>query len=51
LVWTDFAGLHAGNPRRFVKQYLELRKLLVSAAKDYRQEVSTGRFPSKDNEF
>lgn len=51
LVWTDFAGLHGGKPRRFVKQYLELRKVLVSAAKDYRQDVSTGRFPSKENEF
>lgn len=51
LVWTDFAGLHAGKPRKFVKRYLELRSQLVEAASRYRQEVSNGEFPAQENEF
>jgi 3-methyl-2-oxobutanoate hydroxymethyltransferase len=51
LVWTDFAGLHGGKTRKFVKRYLELRTDLVSAAKDYRNEVAAGGFPTAENEF
>jgi 3-methyl-2-oxobutanoate hydroxymethyltransferase len=51
LVWTDFAGLHAGKPRKFVKQYLELRSSLVSAARSYRADIAEGAFPGKENEF
>jgi 3-methyl-2-oxobutanoate hydroxymethyltransferase len=51
LVWTDFAGLHAGKPRKFVKRYLELRSDLVKAAAAYRSEISSGEFPTKENEF
>ncbi len=51
LVWTDFAGLHEGKPRKFVKRYLELRENLVSAAAAYRNDIASGVFPSKENEF
>lgn len=51
LVWTDFAGLHSGKPRKFVKRYLELRSDLVQAASSYRNEIANGQFPSKENEF
>jgi 3-methyl-2-oxobutanoate hydroxymethyltransferase len=51
LVWTDFAGLHGGKTRKFVKRYLELRTDLISAAKDYRNEVAAGGFPTAENEF
>jgi 3-methyl-2-oxobutanoate hydroxymethyltransferase len=51
LVWTDFAGLHAGKPRKFVKRYLELRSDLVKAAAAYRNEIASGEFPTKENEF
>jgi 3-methyl-2-oxobutanoate hydroxymethyltransferase len=51
LVWTDFAGLHGGKPRKFVKRYLELRNDLVAAAAAYRNDVAGGVFPSKENEF
>lgn len=51
LVWTDFAGLHSGKPRKFVKRYLELRDDLVNAARDYRSEIATGGFPTAENEF
>lgn len=51
LVWTDFAGLHAGKTRKFVKQYAELRQALLSGARQYREDVAAGTFPSKENEF
>jgi 3-methyl-2-oxobutanoate hydroxymethyltransferase len=49
LVWTDFAGLYPGKPRKFVKQYADLRMTLKDAASRYREEVSSGTFPSKDH--
>ncbi|MDE2409176.1 MAG: 3-methyl-2-oxobutanoate hydroxymethyltransferase [Actinomycetales bacterium] len=51
LVWTDFAGLHARKPAKFVKQFANLRQDLLSAAKAYRAEVATGSFPAQANEF
>ena len=49
LVWTDFAGLYPGKPRKFVKQYANLREILLDAATNYRDEVSTGTFPNSEN--
>lgn len=49
LVWTDFAGLYPGKPRKFVKQYLSLREDLLEAARLYRSEVASGKFPSAEN--
>jgi len=49
LVWTDFAGLYPGKPRKFVKQYANLRETLLDAATNYRDEVSTGTFPNSEN--
>jgi 3-methyl-2-oxobutanoate hydroxymethyltransferase len=51
LVWTDFAGLSAHAPRKFVKQYAQLRQALSTAAMQYKSEVETGAFPTKENEF
>lgn len=49
LVWTDFAGLYPGKPRKFVKQYADLRNALKDAASSYRAEVAEGLFPNKDH--
>jgi len=49
LVWTDFAGLFPGKPRKFVKQYLNLRNELLEAAAQYREEVAEGIFPAPEN--
>jgi 3-methyl-2-oxobutanoate hydroxymethyltransferase len=49
LVWTDFAGLYPGKPRKFVKQYANLRETLLQAATTYRTEVANGDFPSDEN--
>lgn len=48
LVWTDFAGLYPGTPRKFVKQYANLRETLLEAASRYRAEVLASEFPNQD---
>jgi 3-methyl-2-oxobutanoate hydroxymethyltransferase len=51
LVWTDFAGLSSHKPKKFVKQYAQLREILISAAQTYRSEVATGAFPEESRSF
>jgi 3-methyl-2-oxobutanoate hydroxymethyltransferase len=51
LVWTDFAGLSGGRPRKFVKQYLTLREDLLSATRSYRADVLSGQFPAEEHSF
>jgi len=51
LVWTDFAGLHAGKPRKFVRQYANLHGVLSSAAASYRQDVKTANFQMSTKSF
>ena len=51
LVWTDFAGLNARKPAKFVKQFANLRQELLEAAVLYRSEVASGSFPAEANEF
>lgn len=49
LVWTDFAGLYPGKPRKFVKQFAKLRTELLAAATQYRTEVAQGTFPGPEH--
>jgi 3-methyl-2-oxobutanoate hydroxymethyltransferase len=51
LVWTDFAGLSGGKPRRFVREYMSLRDDLLTAAKNYAADVESGSFPNVDESF
>jgi 3-methyl-2-oxobutanoate hydroxymethyltransferase len=51
LVWTDFAGLSAHKPKKFVKQYAQLRENLLASAQTYRAEVATGAFPEASRSF
>jgi 3-methyl-2-oxobutanoate hydroxymethyltransferase len=51
LVWTDFAGLSAHAPKKFVRQYANIRSTLLDAALAYRQDVITGAFPSDNERF
>lgn len=51
LVWTDFAGLHAGKPRKFVKQYAQLAQTLSDASRKYVEDVQRGKFPDSEHEF
>ncbi len=51
LVWTDFAGLSAHAPKRFVRQYAQIRSTLLDAAKAYRRDVLDGTFPNESEQF
>ena len=51
LVWTDFAGLSAHKPKKFVKQFAQLRTTLIEAASRYRAEVLDGTFPEPERSF
>ena len=51
LVWTDAMGLGTGRMPRFVRQYADLRGILLDAASSYRDEVKSGAFPSEAESF
>ncbi len=51
LVWTDFAGLSPAKPRKFVRQYLNLREQLLSAANSFVADVKAGNFPNESESF
>ncbi|MFM6966009.1 MAG: 3-methyl-2-oxobutanoate hydroxymethyltransferase [Rhodoluna sp.] len=51
LVWTDFAGLSSHKPKKFVKQFAQLRSILLEAASEYRKEVQAGIFPEPERSF
>jgi 3-methyl-2-oxobutanoate hydroxymethyltransferase len=51
LVWTDFAGLSAQKPRKFLKRYANIRETLLESARQYAAEVSNGEFPTQDHSF
>ena len=51
LVWTDFAGLAPGKPRKFVRAYADLRNQLLQAAKSYAQDVRNANFPTEGESF
>lgn len=49
LVINDIIGLFEGHRPKFVKRYLDLASLIERAAKDYINEVKTGRFPTENH--
>ena len=51
LVWQDMAGLRGGTPTRFVKQYADLRQVMLTAAQAYAEEVAKGVFPGPEHTF
>ena len=51
LVWQDAFGLRAGRMPRFVKQYADLRSVLLEAARAYDADVKTGGFPRAEHTF
>ena len=51
LVWQDAFGLRGGRMARFVKQYADLRGVLLEAAQSYAAEVRDGTFPGPDQTF
>jgi 3-methyl-2-oxobutanoate hydroxymethyltransferase len=51
LVWQDMAGLRTGPLPRFVKQYADLRGVLLGAARDFTGDVQAGDFPGTEHSF
>ena len=51
LVWQDMAGLRTGPLPRFVKQYADMRGVLLGAARDFAGDVQAGDFPGTEHSF
>jgi 3-methyl-2-oxobutanoate hydroxymethyltransferase len=45
------AGLRTGRLPRFVKQYADVRGVLLEAARDYAADVAAGTFPGPEHTF
>ena len=50
LVWTDLMGITENAPK-LAKAYRNLRKEMTDAAKEFAQDVATGRFPTEKESF
>ncbi len=51
LVWQDAFGLRTGRLPRFVKQYADVRSVLLEGARAYADEVRSGVFPGPEHTF
>ncbi len=51
LVWQDMAGLRTGHQPRFVKQYADVRGVLLGAARNFIDDVQLSRFPGPEHSF
>src|SRR5436190_105855 len=51
LVWQDAFGLRSGRMARFVKQYADVRGVLLDAARRYADDVRSGAFPGPEHTF
>ncbi len=49
LVINDIIGLFEGHRPKFVKRYFDLASLIDRAARDYINEVKTGKFPAENH--
>jgi len=50
LVWTDLMGITENAPK-LAKAYRNLRKEMSDAAKEFAEDVATGRFPTEKESF
>lgn len=51
LVWQDAFGLRTGRMPRFVKQYADVRSVLLDGARAFAAEVAGGEFPGAEHTF
>ncbi len=51
LVWTDAFGIRSGRMPKFVKQYADVRSVLLEGAKAYAADVKGGTFPDAEHSF
>jgi 3-methyl-2-oxobutanoate hydroxymethyltransferase len=50
LVWQDMAGMNSHAPR-FVKQYADMRGVLLQAARDYAADVTARAYPDEEHSY
>lgn len=51
MVWSDWAGFTQGRIPKFVKQYADIGRTLLDAAKSYREDVESGAYPAPEHEY
>ncbi len=51
LVWTDFAGMGDGRVPKFVRQYANVRQVLLDAVSAFREDVSNGSYPAPEHNY
>ena len=51
LVFHDVVGLFDRFVPKFVKQYADVRKIIVAALKEYNRDVIEGKFPGPEHSF
>ena len=51
LVFHDVVGLFDRFVPKFVKQYTNVRKIIIEALKEYNQDVAAGTFPGPEHSF
>ncbi len=51
VVWTDWAGLSSGRIPKFVKQYANLRQVLLDAAHAFKADVESGAYPDEAHSY
>ena len=51
MVWQDMAGLTEGRLPRFVRQYGNLRADLLTAARQYVNDVTAGSYPDQAHSY
>jgi 3-methyl-2-oxobutanoate hydroxymethyltransferase len=51
LVIQDMLGMYEKINPKFVKKYLNLSQDIANAVKNYKQDIQTKQFPTKDNMF
>ena len=51
LVVQDLLGMYDKIKPKFAKRYMNLSEDIVNSLEDYRKDVQTGKFPSKENSF
>jgi 3-methyl-2-oxobutanoate hydroxymethyltransferase len=51
LVWQDAFGLRTGRMPKFVKQYVDVRSVLLEGAKAYSADVKGATFPDAEHSF
>jgi 3-methyl-2-oxobutanoate hydroxymethyltransferase len=51
LVWTDFAGMSDGRVPKFVRQYANVRQVLLDAVTEFRGDVDGGVYPAPEHSY